>query len=279
MVDNTGGISMPADEEFDYADYDVEDDKVFSLVTGPDEALPYPDVEANDDLDTTTQDKVLGFTNVFGRTPEEAIAIARSWCLSGHWCGVGMCLATVRQYYGVPSGFPTAASSYWASDHKRFVRSGRDVPRGVPVYWTGGSHGAGHIAISVGGGVCLSTDWKSAGKISYAHIDDITAAWGLQFKGYTWEVNGRQVWAPAEPKPTVRLANLKPGQRNKDVLEVKQALHKKGYTGFLTKSNKWGSGVQRAYAKYQRRLGYSGKDANGIPGRESLRKLGFRVVH
>lgn len=266
---------MP-NEDFDYGDYDLEEDVKPVEAT---EALPFPDVDVNDDEDDTTQDKVLGFTNIFGRTPAEAIAIARSWFLSGRWCGIGMCLKTVRQYYGVPSGIPTAAASYYKSAHKRGVRSGREVPRGVPVYWTGGSRGAGHIAISVGGGLCLSTDWKRAGKVDYARIDDITSHWGLDFRGYTWEVNGRQVWAPAKPKPTVKLSNLRRGKRNHDVVEVKTALRKKGYRGFRVKSNKWGGGIERAYAKYQRRLGYSGRDANGIPGRVSLERLGFRVVH
>lgn len=278
-------VEVP-DEDFDYGDYDLED--LLSSVTTAEEALPYPDAEVHDD--ETTADSValataiaeghgpLGFTNFAGVTPAEAIAKARLWSKTGHWCGVGMCLATVRQYYGVPSGVPTAAASYFMSNHKRGVSSGSAVPRGVPVYWTGGSRGAGHIAISVGGGYCLSTDWKRAGKIDYAKIDDITRAWNLDFRGYTWEVNGRQVWAPPAPIGTVRLSNLKPGKRNKDVLQLKKRLHAKGYKGFILKSDKFGAGTRAAYRKYQQHLGYSGSDADGIPGKSSLRKLGFRVL-
>lgn len=264
---------MP-EEDFDYGDYDLEDEKSLSLVVEPADALSYPDVETNEDGSKTA----VSFTGAGGRTPAEALTQARTWSLNGHWCGVGMCLATVRQYYNVPSGVATAAKSYWMSAHKRGVRSGVDVPRGAPVYWTGGSRGAGHIAISMGGGLCWSTDWKRAGRIDVARIDDITSHWGLNFVGYTWEVNGRQVWAPAAPKPVVRLSNLRRGKRNNDVLEVKKALRKRGYTGFLVSSNKWGSGIERAYARYQRRLGYAGKAADGRPGTESLKKLGFRVL-
>jgi murein L,D-transpeptidase YcbB/YkuD len=74
------------------------------------------------------------------------------------------------------------------------------------------------------------------------------------------------------------LSNLRPGKRNADVLELKKRLKEKGYSGFLVKSNKYGSGIKRAYAKYQHRLGYSGAAADGVPGELTLKKLGFRVT-
>lgn len=262
---------MPA-EEFDYGDYDLEED-VTPVPTS--EALAYPDVEKNDVEETAQR---LGFTSAVGVKPADAIATARSWSKSRKFVGVGMCLATVRQYYGVPSGVATAADSWHMSAHKRQVHDGVACPRGAPVYWTGGSKGAGHIAIAIGGGLCYSTDWKEAGKIDIARIDDITTQWGLDFKGYTFEVNGVQVWKPAQPKQTVHLHNLRPGARSTDVLHVKKVLRDKGYRGFLTTSNKYGRGVQKAYAKFQTRLGYTGRDANGVPGSLSLKRLGFRVA-
>lgn len=260
------------EDEFENGDYDVSD--LAELVVVPTtEALAYPDqkVQDADPIKRT-------FVDAAGVTPKEAIATARSWSKSRKFMGVGMCLATVRQYYGVGAGIPTAADSWAMSDHKRGVREGKSVPRGTPVYWTGGSEGSGHIAISVGGGVCLSTDWREPGKIDYAHIDDITSHWGLTFRGYTFEVNGVQVWAPAPPVGTVHLSNLRPGKRHKDVLALKKQMAKKGYGGFLKSSDKFGKGIQKAYAKYQRSLGYSGNAANGVPGAISLKKLGFKVL-
>lgn len=262
-------------EEFDYGDYDLEEDVSPVPLT---QALPYPDVEKNDLPLASEFSQRLGFTSVVGVKPGEAIATARSWSKSRKFVGVGMCLATVRQYYGVPAGVATAADSWQMSEHKRQVANGLACPRGTPVYWTGGSKGAGHIAISIGGGLCYSTDWKEAGKIDIARIDEITTLWGLDFKGYTFEVNGVQVWKPAPPEPTVHLHNLQPGDRNDDVLKVKKALHDKGYRGFFVNSKRFGVGTKRAYAKFQSRLGYNGKDANGIPGRLSLRRLGFKVA-
>lgn len=264
------------EDEFEYADYDLEDAQD-ALVVPATEALPYPDTEVQETEDSGPIKRT--FVNPMGVTPREAIATARKWSLARKWVGgAGLCLMTVRQYYGVGAGVPTAAASWAMSDHKRRVASGVDCPRGTPVYWTGGSHGAGHIAISTGGGNCFSTDWKEAGRIDRARIDDITSHWGLNFQGYSFEVNGVQVWKPAGPIGTVHLSNLKPGKRNKDVLLLKKRLHTKGYRGFILGSDKFGFGLKRAYAKYQRSLGYSGKAANGVPGAISLKKLGFKVL-
>lgn len=260
-----------SDEDFVYGDYDLEEDVTPVPAS---EALDYPDVEQHDD----PNDK--SFVGGGGRTPAQAIATARDWSKRGLFFGVGQCLATVRQYYGVAAGFPTAASSYEAAAHKYPSNDGRDAPRGAPIWWTGGSHGAGHVAISVGGGICLSTDWARPGKIDYARINEITARWGLDYKGPTQEINRVVVWEPqpSAPRGQVHLGNLKPGLRNDDVLKIKKALSDKGYKGFIVHSNKFGGGIKRAYAKYQQRLGYTGVAANGIPGKKSLQKLGFKVL-
>ena len=75
--------------------------------------------------------------------------------------------------------------------------------------------------------------------------------------------------------PVVHLANLKPGKKNKDVRRVRRRLRKKGMKpGWGRKFNRK---FQDAYARWQRKLGYSGKEANGIPGRTSLGKLDLEV--
>lgn len=264
-------MSELAPEEFDYTDYDLEE-----LVTPVEtsEALPYPDAAVQD---AYAAHGVNAFVSIERVTPAQAIATARSWSLARKFMTVGFCLGTVRQYYQTPAGVATAADSWAMSAHKRQVSSGSQVPRGVPVYWTGGSTGAGHIAISIGGGFCYSTDWKEPGRIDVARIDDITSHWGLQFRGYTFEVNGVQVWAPSTTIGTVSLKNVQPKMRNADVLKVKKRLSAKGYKGFITSSSYFGAGTKRAYSKYQEHLGYVGPDANGLPGRKSLRKLGFTV--
>jgi len=76
---------------------------------------------------------------------------------------------------------------------------------------------------------------------------------------------------------TVRLSRLKPGRRNGDVRKVKRRLKRRGFYDNKDFNNYFGKSLLTAYAKWQKHLGYDGNDANGIPGKESLNKLGFRV--
>lgn len=118
------------------------------------------------------------------------------------------------------------------------------------------------------------------------------------FKGTVAElatlVNGAPAPAPAPkpaPAPTVSLhivqmcAREDPGRPQGqttnavNVLPVQAALEAEG---FLSASDKrWGRGsfgsmTVAAYAAWQRRLGYSGTAADGIPGQDSLSKLGAK---
>lgn len=62
----------------------------------------------------------------------------------------------------------------------------KDVPAGTFAYWTGGSHGFGHAAITIGGGKIISTDAPTWGKIGEVSIDWIATNWrnNLKFVGY-----------------------------------------------------------------------------------------------
>lgn len=264
----------PELDEIEYGDYDLVEDVTPVETT---EALPYPDNDVTQDPSNANTVQPFMPTAVPPRTPEQAIAVARSMSARAVFVGVGNCLITVRGYYAVAAKYGTATLCWQAADHKHPVSHGVNVPRGTPVYWTGGSHGFGHIAISIGGGLCLSTDWLRAGRIDVARIDDITSHWGLNFEGYANEVNDVEVWKPVAATKSVSLRNLKYNARNRDVKDLKKRLKQKGYKGFWTGSSKFGHGLRKAYASYQRKLGYSGAAANGIPGEISLKKLGFKV--
>lgn len=88
---------------------------------------------------------------------------------------------------------------------------------------------------------------------------------------------------PPPPPPVVKLpvvdisvtiAAAKAG--NGDVTVVQNALAK---LGFLTTAERgpFGPKTKTAYAAYQRSLGYTGSDADGIPGATSLTKLGSKT--
>jgi N-acetyl-anhydromuramyl-L-alanine amidase AmpD len=75
----------------------------------------------------------------------------------------------------------------------------------------------------------------------------------------------------------ISLSNLKYKAKNRDVLRVKQALKKKGFSKGFLMNDIFGLGMRHQYSRFQKSLGYKGKQANGIPGRVSLEKLGFVV--
>lgn len=97
---------------------------------------------------------------------------------------------------------------------------------------------------------------------------------------------------PATPKPTpakpkvdlsqlLRAANTDPGARQghqtypAGVKLVESALQREGYLAKAYASDgSWGTLTQAAYARWQRKLGYSGANADGKPGFVSLTKLG-----
>ena len=58
------------------------------------------------------------------------------------------------------------------------------------------------------------------------------------------------------------------------VLAVEQALQAKGLLASAQTDGHYGTSTLDAYAAYQRSLGFSGLDANGVPGRTSLTQLG-----
>lgn len=99
-----------------------------------------------------------------------------------------------------------------------------------------------------------------------------------RWRNYGYYDNKAPVLLSYQPAPVISLSKVQPGKTNLHVAKLKRRLNKY----FPKKPKIWGPRFNRKlrerYAEYQRNLGYKGTDANGRPGRESLRKLGFRVV-
>lgn len=81
-----------------------------------------------------------------------------------------------------------------------------------------------------------------------------------------------------DTRPTIRLHNLKLGKTNLDVLKLKRRLNKYFPKRRPLKGKKFNDPLRKRYAGFQKNLGYTGNNANGIPGKTSLEKLGFRVL-
>ena len=117
----------------------------------------------------------------------------------------GYCLMFTRTMFAADALYRSAADAWIHADHQHPVRTGALVPRGVPVWWLGGSEGFGHVAVSAGSGMCWSTDWGGAGQVNLARIDDITTRWNLDLAGWSEDLNEQRVWQPRTAVRTPRL--------------------------------------------------------------------------
>ncbi|MFE7463114.1 N-acetylmuramoyl-L-alanine amidase [Streptomyces sp. NPDC057499] len=94
---------------------------------------------------------------------------------------------------------------------------------------------------------------------------------------------------PAPSKPVVDLSNVVAAAKRDpglaqggtthaaDVKIVETALNKEGLlSSTYAKDGSFGTTTVAAYAAWQRKLGFSGKDADGVPGMTTLKKLGAK---
>ena len=206
---------------------------------------------------------------------------AANWAKSQTSGYTGMCLKFVRLCFNAPSRYPSARSAWLNAKYRHTAGT---PPLAVPVFWNYLPNG--HIAFSLGGGYIRSTDWPSRNRIGTTTITRLSSAWGKRYSGWSEDLNGYRVYA-VSTRPAVSLSAVTRAARNNaygaGVLTVQKAL-KRRYPGFdySTAPGTWGPRTREYYAAWQRTLGYSGSDANGIPGQASLSRLGslygFRVV-
>jgi len=76
-------------------------------------------------------------------------------------------------------------------------------------------------------------------------------------------------------KNTISVSKLVAGKASPEVVRVKRRLKKLGFFKGATLSPFFGKNLTKAYAAYQRSLGYKGANANGTVGETSLKSLGF----
>jgi len=207
------------------------------------------------------------------------------------WCDHVVALENGLAY----SGYVTAAAHFHAVPTKYRHGTGT-APAGALCFWTGGSHGAGHVALSVGRGYCASTDIVATGYVNIVPISLIHSRWGQTYVGWTdayYGPQGTRVIAPpvaARPPVATKVslsgvihaANLDPkapqGHRTAyaSVMPTEKALVAEHLLEQKWVDGSFGTKTVEAYAAWQRHLGYSGADADGIPGKTSLTELGKR---
>lgn len=215
----------------------------------------------------------------------------------------GLCLAFVRTCWGFPPTGIFDANEAWRMTVRKRTRG--TPPPGAPIFWAVGKHG--HIALSAGDGRCYSNDIRRSGRIDLVPISEITRKWGARYRGWSEDYVGTTlplrggagggvgggVGGGGRP-PTRRTVDLSrlitaaqldpkrpQGGTTKGsvghVRIVETALQAEGLlSSRFSGDGSFGSLTVKAYAKWQRKCGFTGKDANGIPGRKSLERLGQR---
>lgn len=110
-----------------------------------------------------------------------------------------LCLKFVRTVLQVPAKAPRAIDA-WHAVPDGHQHGWYNPPAGVPVFWSGGSSGAGHVALADGHGHVYSSDILRDGKVDLVPIATIHAKWGLTYLGWTESLNGVLVYeTPAAP--------------------------------------------------------------------------------
>ena len=188
------------------------------------------------------------------------------------------------------AGVDIPACVYSASGLAEFIRrrAWRERPQpGDIVFFnfpTGEAFGTMHVGLVVD-----SSRWQTDGQLETieAQVNSGMAKASLTSDGVYRRVRSKHevlgFGRPGYGLPTTRdltglpqinIGNIRPGKRNREIELVQRALVQKVGLGHGYKLGTYDGRTQRAYAHYQRIIGFVGDDANGIPDIDSLQRLG-----
>lgn len=173
------GISSVDESTFTFM---IEDPNLPPWVPEP------PSLAVQDEEYDPTRQSLRTFTGLIApRNADQVVASAKA----ATTYPPGLCLQWSRKQALIPSMWPSAAVAWQNTVRKHFDRN---FPPGAFVFWTGGSEGNGHIAISLGNGFVRSTDAGGSGIIATRHVSWFDRAWPSQnYAGWTDNVNGYTV--------------------------------------------------------------------------------------
>lgn len=123
---------------------------------------------------------------------EQALVRVKALSLEGVSVGVGLCLENVRKQYDIAADGTLTAFIAWQHSMVKpdATHTFYKAPAGVPVFWSGGSAGDGHIAIADGHGNVWSTDILRPAKWDLVPLGLIASKWNLKPLGWSSRLNG-----------------------------------------------------------------------------------------
>lgn len=197
-----------------------------------------------------------------------------NWCL--HWC-----CRTVYGHNGPyrwgGNGKPWAIN-YWDAAKRwgRVVRTSdpHSIPAGAMTF-SKGAVKYGHVFIADGHGGCYTTDFPRKRKIGHVSIDALMRAWGHTLLGYI-EVTGDGVdFRNRGPADRMDPRNYGPGHAGDHITWLGKRLAAHGFDRYYSSGPGpvWGEADRENVQAFQRAQGWRGAAADGLPGRETLRRL------
>lgn len=124
---------------------------------------------------------------------------------------VGTCQLWTREKFNAPSAGDvdhdkdSDAVDGWESEPKSARHADRKPPLGTPCAWSGGSHGNGHRAISLGPDArgiyhIRSTDAGGEGHVATVPLDFPETTWGLHWLGWSDTIDGFLIPLPKKTR-------------------------------------------------------------------------------
>ena len=205
-----------------------------------------------------------------------------------------MCQMFSRQTVGA-AGFGATARLAYNSIPAEHRHTSSPPPPGSIAYYGRSDSGAGHAVFVVEGGSVWSNDILRRGNIDRVDWDIFTKRWGLAYRGWIsacpsgeLPVNGHLGGAAAKGPHGLEAHNayrqgrkvyrskMRFRQEDSDsVWNVQLALATAGFKFANGPSGFFGRRTRQACHEFQRKQGWTGGDADGIPGRETVHRLGL----
>lgn len=200
----------------------------------------------------------------------------------------GWCEKFTRETFGFPAKYASATRAWNAT--KRRHSDINNAPAGVPVFWElhpkNPNYGLGHVALSVGGGYCISTSVGPGGAIAKIKIADLTRAWGATPRGWSEDYHGKTVYTPPKPSKPSKPSGKKSGRvphtdftvtadgtlGKYTVSALQNVLRHRGYKAH-TVDGKFGRYTIRALQQFLRSQGQRGHAVDGKMGPATTRSL------
>ena len=210
----------------------------------------------------------------------------------------GNCVGVARRSWGIETLGDSALIAFRdALAHKQIhVTSILEVPRGALCYGLHGLYGQpvsqfGHAWLAKGAGLAFSTDYGGKGTWTVQPVN--LPRWtGVSTVSWTnWTPYGMlPLVAVVPPKPPTSVPPAPPwrqgkkvyaskmhlGQQNSDsVWNVSVAMHVKGYLSPTTPNfDDFGNTLRGAVGRFQQAQGWTGTQADGIPGPLTTARMG-----